>query len=342
MAKPLKLLIALLVTIPLQAVAQENAALVRARQAYEALDYRNAIVSVRRALGQQLTGGELVEAYEMLGFMYGAFGRDSAEQAVESFRNLIILDPDREPDARRVSPTITQMYASALGQVLVVRKVSIDSASFVAGQGMVPLRFDVSQPADIRVRAVGNGLDIAVDSQSVAGAGGVFWSPVLEDGSPVPPGQYQLVVEAFARPEQYASQIMVEIRHGAVDTLEHVSSLIGYDFQAELEYPGRNWQPLGLASIYTAIASAAALALENSGLGSPQREEIAGVGAAVLLTGFIMSLRKPDPRPVPANIRYNELLRQQIAQENARRAAENEVRRMQVQLTVLPLVARSQ
>lgn len=342
MVKPLRFLIALLVTIPLQAVAQENAALVRARQAYEALDYRNAIVSVRRALGQQLTGGELVEAYEMLGFMYGAFGRDSAEQAVESFRNLIILDPDREPDARRVSPTITQMYASALGQVLVVRKVSIDSASFVAGQGMVPLRFDVSQPAEIRVRAVGNGLDIPVDSQSVAGAGGVFWSPVLEDGSPVPPGQYQLVVEAFARPEQYASQIMVEIRHGAVDTLEHVSRLAGYEFQAELEYPGRNWRPLGLASIYTAIASATSLALENSGLGSPPREEIAGVGAAVLLTGFIMSLRKPDPRPVPANIRYNELLRQQIAQENARRAAENEVRRMQVQLTVLPLVVRSQ
>ncbi len=82
--------------------------------------------------------------------------------------------------------------------------------------------------------------------------------------------------------------------------------------------------------------------MENSGLGSPPREEIAGVSAAVLLTGFIMSLRKPDPRPVPANIRYNELLWQQIARENARRAAENEVRRMQVQLTVLPLVARSQ
>ncbi len=323
-----------------EAAAQENGALQRGREAYGALDYRTAIASVRRALGQQPTASELVESYELLGFMYSAL--DSNTQAVDAFRNLIILDPEREPDPRSVSPQITSLYASALGQVLVVRKVSIDSASFVAGQGMVPLRFDVSQPADVRVRAVGNGLDIPVDSQSVAGAGGVLWSPVLEDGSPVPPGQYQLVVEAFARPEQYASQVMVEIRHGAVDTLEHVSSLVGYEFQAELAFPGRNWRPLGLASIYTAIASAAALALENSGLGSPPREEIASVGAAVLLTGFIMSLRKPDPQPVPANIRYNELLRQQIARENARRAAENEVRRMQVQLTVLPLVARSQ
>ena len=338
--KPSKFLIVMLVMLPLQAAAQENGALVQARQAYEDFDYRNAIQLAQRALGQQLTGGELVEAYEMLGFMYAALG--STEEAVESFRNLIILDPDREPDAQRVSPSITQMYALALGQVLVVRKVGIDSASFVAGQGMVPLRFDVSQPADVRVRAVGEGLDIPVDSLSVAGAGGVFWSPVLEDGSPVPPGQYQLVIEAFARPEQYASQIMVEIRHGAVDTLEHVSSLVGYEFQEELEFPGRNWRPLGLASIYTAIASAASVALENSGLGSPPREEIASVSAVVLLTGFIMSLRKPDPRPVPANIRYNELLRQQIALANARTATENDVRRMQVQLTVLPLVAGSQ
>ena len=338
--KPTALLVVGLMVLPLQAAAQENGALVQARQAYEDLDYRTAIQLAQRAVGQQLTSGELVEAYEMLGFMYAALG--STEEAVASFRNLIILDPNREPDAQRVSPTITQMYAVALAQVLVVRKVGIDSASFVAGQGMVPLRFDVSQPADVRVRAVGEGLDIPVDSLSVAGVGGVFWSPVLEDGTPVPPGQYQLVVEAFARPEQYASQIMVEIRHGTVDTLEHVSSLPGYEFQEELEYPGRNWRPLGMAAIYTAIATAASLALENSGLGSPPREEIAVVSAAVLLTGFVMSLRKPDPRPVPANIRYNELLRQQIAQENARRAAENEVRRMQVQLTVLPLIARSQ
>ncbi len=338
--KPTAVLVVGLMVLPLQAAAQENGALVQARQAYEDLDYRTAIQLAQRAVGQQLTSGELVEAYEMLGFMYAALG--STEEAVASFRNLIILDPNREPDAQRVSPTITQMYAVALAQVLVVRKVGIDSASFVAGQGMVPLRFDVSQPADVRVRAVGEGLDIPVDSLSVAGAGGVFWSPVLEDGTPVPPGQYQLVVEAFARPEQYASQIMVEIRHGTVDTLEHVSSLPGYEFQEELEYPGRNWRPLGMAAIYTAIATAASLALENSGLGSPPRAEIAAVSAAVLLTGFVMSLRKPDPRPVPANIRYNELLRQQIVQENARRAAENEVRRMQVQLTVLPLIARSQ
>lgn len=337
--KLLTVLIVTLVVLPLKAAAQENAALVRARQAYENLDYQTAIQQARRALGQQLAGDELVETYEMLGFMYAALG--SQEEAVESFRNLIMLDPDREPDQQRVSPSIIQMYATALGQVLVVRKVGIDSVSFVQGNGRVPLRFDVSQPAAVRVRAVGNGLDLLIDSLSAAGAAGVFWSPVLEDGTPVPPGRYQLVVEAFARPEQYASQVVVEVRHGTVDTLEHISSLPGYDFQHEIEFPGRNWRPLGLAALYTAVASAASLAMESSGLGSPPREEIAGVGAAVLLTGFIMSIKKPDARAVPANIRYNELLREQITQRNADIGRQNAVRRRQVELTVVPVTGGS-
>ncbi len=340
MLRKLALLAVLLGFHPWQAVAQENAALLRAREAYNALDYRAAIAAAQRALGQQLSGAELVEVYELLGFMYGAL--DSSSLAVEAFRNLIILDPEREPDPGRVSPTITSLYASALGQVLVVRKVGIDSVSFVEGNGRVPLRFDVSQPAAVRVRAVGNGLDLLIDSLSAAGAAGVFWSPVLEDGTPVPAGRYQLVVEAFARPEQYASQVVVEVRHGTVDTLEHISRLPGYDFQDEIEFPSRNWRPLGLAALYTAVASAASLALENSGLGSPPRGEIAGVGAAVLLTGFIMSIKKPDARAVPANIRYNELLREQIAQRNADIARQNAVRRRQVELTVVPVTGGSQ
>ncbi len=338
--KLLTFLIVMLVMLPLKAAAQENAALVRARQAYENLDYQAAIQLAQRALGQQLAVHELVETYEMLGSMYAALG--SQEEAVESFRNLIMLDPDREPDQQRVSPSIIQMYATALGQVLVVRKVGVDSVSFVQGNGRVPLRFDVSQPAAVRVRAVGNGLDLLIDSLSAAGPAGVFWSPVLEDGTPVPPGRYQLVVEAFARPEQYASQVVVEVRHGTVDTLEHIASLPGYDFQDEIEFPSRNWRPLGLAALYTAVASAASLALENSGLGSPPREEIASVGAAVLVTGFIMSIKKPDARAVPANIRYNELLREQIAQRNADIARQNAIRRRQVELTVVPVTGGSQ
>lgn len=319
--------------------AQENAALAVAKRAYADLDYGRAIAAAQGALEQRVTRVERVEAYELLGLTYGAL--DSTRQAVAAFRELIFLAPDREPDPIRVSPRITSLYASALGQVLVVRKVRVDSVSFVAGSGRVPLRFDVSRPAEVVVNAAGNDLDGRVDSLSVAAEGGVFWSALGSDGIPVPPGRYQLIIEASAARDQYASQVVVEVRHGEVDTLAHLTSVPGYTLQGESEIPGRNWKPLGLAALYTAIASGASVALENSGLGSPPRREIGAVSFAVLFTGFVMSLKKPDARPVPANILYNQLLREELARRNAEIARQNEVRRRQVMVTVVPALGDS-
>lgn len=335
-----RLLAAFAVTWPTTSSAQENAALVAAKQAYEALDYQIAITQAQRALESRLSTIERVEAYELLGFTYAAL--DSTRQAVDAFREMIFLAPDRELDPDVVSPRITSLYASALGQVLVIRNVRVDSSSFVAGNGRVPLQFDVSRPAEVVIRAVGEGIDMRVDSVSVGALGGVFWPAMDELGTPVPPGSYQLLIQASAGRDEYASQIVVEVHHGDVDTLPHVTSLEGYAFLDELEYPGRNWRPLGMAALYTAVASAASLALENSGLGSPPREEIGGVSGIVLLTGLVMSIKKPDPRPVPANIEYNRLLRDQIAERNVQIARENEVRRSQVQLTVVPVAEGGQ
>jgi hypothetical protein len=56
-----------------------------------------------------------------------------------------------------------------------------------------------------------------------------------------------------------------------------------------------------------------------------------------LITGFVMTLRKPAPRAAEANILYNRLLRDQIARRNQDIAKENVARHQQVQLTVVPL-----
>ena len=47
-----------------------------------------------------------------------------------------------------------------------------------------------------------------------------------------------------------------------------------------------------------------------------------------------LSLRRPDPRPVPAAIRYNELVDQTLADRNAAIALENVERRRRVRLTI--------
>jgi hypothetical protein len=50
--------------------------------------------------------------------------------------------------------------------------------------------------------------------------------------------------------------------------------------------------------------------------------------------GLLASLKRPAPVPAPANIRYNALVREQLARRNAELATQNAARQRQVQLTI--------
>ncbi len=316
--------------------AQEHPLVRRARQAYDALDFSASIGNARAALQQQLTREDRILAYELLGFSYGAV--DSTRRAVEAFRQLIFLDPNREPDVERVSPRITSLYASALGQVLVVRRVMVDSTSFIAGQGFVPVRFEVTRASRAVTRVIGGGLDLVIDSALVvAGETQVLWDPVTVSGEPVAPGTYQVIVTVFEGSNQFGAPLGLSLTHSPVDTLAHLTSLPGYTEQPEYETPGRSWQPLGIALLYTGLAAGAAVALENPNLEVGERKELAGVSLLTLIAGVALSLKKPDPVPVEANILYNQLLREELARRNADIAQQNAERRRQVMLTVVPL-----
>lgn len=329
---PLLLLVMLLAP---PVFAQGHPVLQRARGRFESLDFAAAITLARQALRDDLGRQDRILAYELLGFAYGAM--DSTRQAVDAFRELIFLDPDRAPDPDRVSPRITSLYASALGQVLVVRSIRADSSTFVAGSGSAQLRFEVSRPAQVVVRAAGPGGEmVVVDSQAVAGEGLTEWRALTATGEPASPGRYRLIVEATAGRDQFAGVTTVEVRHAPVDTVAHLTALPGYAELPETEVPPRSWRPLGLATLYTGVATGAALALENTTLGSGARREIVTVSIATLLAGFVLSLKHPEPQPVPANIRYNQLLREQLARRNQEIARENAARREQVSLTIVP------
>ena len=122
-------------------------------------------LSIRALAKPNLPVADRIVAYELLGFTYGVL--DSNVQAVDAFRSLIFLDPDREPDAIRVTPRITSLYASALGQVLVVRGVRIDSSTFIGGSTALPVRFSLSRPGSVVMRVQGEGHRARVDSIGV-------------------------------------------------------------------------------------------------------------------------------------------------------------------------------
>jgi len=312
----------------------QNATLRRAQQAYDNLEYRQVVSLARAALRERLTGPERARAYELLGFTYGAL--DSILKAVDAFKQVVLIDPERQLDPNRVSPKAYSAFDVALRQVLLVRQLRVDSASFVGGRGAVPIRFTVTQPARVVTRAIGGG-SYVIDSGAWNGQVNLSWPARLANGDPVPAGNYTVVVEARLGQNTFSAAQPIRVSHGSVDTLQALTSLPGYQYLPETEVPPQSWRPLGLAFLYTGGALIGTLGLESSSLGSSSKRELAVVGGAALVTGFVMTLRKPAPRPAAANILYNRLLRDQIARRNQDIAKENVARRQQVQLTLVPL-----
>jgi len=129
----------------------------------------------------------------------------------------------------------------------------------------------------------------------------------------------------------------VRITHGQVDTLPWLDKLPGYDYLPETEFPPQSGRPLAQALMYGGAAIGGTVVLRNSDLGSGGTGPALAVGAGALISGFIMSLKKPAAQPARANLLYNRLLREQLARRNADIARENQTRRQQVRMTVAPV-----
>jgi hypothetical protein len=323
---------AMLFLTPVALAAQESAILRRASAAYRDLEYGEAISLCKQALRERLRGTEQERAYEILGFSLAAL--DSARQATDAFAQLVLLSPDRELDPARVSPKITSLFALARAHVLVVRRFEMDSARIVAGVQFVPISFTVTRAARVRARIVGGGREALLDSSRVEGTVRLQWNGMMADGLPPTSGAYRLVVEANAGRDSYAASFPLRIDAGAVDTVAHLTSLEGYDLLPETVIPPRNWRPLALASLAAGVVAGTSLALENSRLGGGSGRELLSVSVGTVTLGLLASLKRPAPVPAPANIRYNALVREQLARRNAELASQNIARRRQVQLTI--------
>jgi len=313
----------------------QNPTLRRAQQAFDNLDYRQALSGGRAALRERLSGFERARAYELLGFTYS--GMDSILKAVDAFKQVVLIEPERTLDPNRTSPKALSAFQVALTQVLVVRQLVVDSVTFVGGQGVVPIRYTVTQPARVVTRVLAGSTSLRIDSTVANGQVNLRWPARLPNGDPVPAGNYTVIVEAAVGQNSFSTSQPIRVAHGTVDTVAHLTSLPGYTYLPETEVPPKSWRPMGLALVYTGVALAGTSALSNGDLGSASLRESGAIGAGIVLAGFIMTLKKPAPQPARGNILYNSLLREQIARRNAEIAQENTRRRQQVALTVAPV-----
>ncbi|HKC39024.1 MAG TPA: hypothetical protein VKC15_05740 [Gemmatimonadales bacterium] len=331
----------LLLAVPLicpalAAQTVQNATLRRAQQAFDNLDYRQALTLGQASLRERLTGFERARAYEMLGFTYS--GMDSILKAVDAFKQVVLIEPERELDPNRTSPKALSAFQVALTQILVIRQLRVDSVDFIGGQGAVGIRYTVTQPSRVVTRVTGGTLgSVRIDSTVANGQVNIRWPARMPNGDPVPAGNYNVVVDATIGQNSFSASQPIRITHGAVDTLAHLTSLPGYTYLPETEVPPKSWRPLGLAFVYTGVALAGTSALSNGKLGSASMREGGAIGGGILLAGFIMTLKKPAPQAARGNILYNSLLREQISRRNVEIAQENTRRRQQVAMGVVPM-----
>ncbi len=316
------------------AAAQDNEVLRRAVRAYDDLRYADAVVLGRRAVAERLTASEQRRAWELLAFSHASL--DSVRLAVDAFKQLLVLDPDRELDARRISPKITSAFTAALAQILVVRGLTADTVTLVAGQDSMPIAFEVTRTARVVTRLVSPTGSFPIDSALHEGNVVLSWNGLVGNAPP-PDGGYRLVVEATAGRDHFAVARAIRIASAPVDTLPHLRELPGYTLRPETVTPPRSWRPLGLALLGSAVIAGGAIALENGDLKGGGRREILVATGGVALVGLLATLRRPAPEPADANILYNNLVREQLSRRNAEIAAENAVRRRQVRLTITPL-----
>jgi hypothetical protein len=327
-------LIIQLAAFPSPVVAQDSQTLRQAGEAYSNLAYGEAIALARKAFRERLSRSDQARYYELLGFAYASL--DSTRQATEAFKQVLMLNPDRGLDATRISPKITSSFALALAQVLVLRELRVDSTEFIAGAGSLPISFSVTRTARLHTKIVGPSGEMTVDSALGEGAVRLGWNGLLANGLPPERGTYRVIVQATAGRDSYATALPLSIEVGAVDTLDHLTSLPGYDLLPETVLPPRSWKPVGLALMATSVALGGSLALENSKLGSGGRREILTIGVGAALVGVLATVKRPAPVPAEANILYNSLVREQLARRNSEIVAENAQRRQQVKLGVVP------
>src|SRR5258705_5430402 len=142
-------LVALVLVLPAAGAAQaiQNPTLRRAQQAFDNLDSRQALTIALTSLRERLTGFERARAYEVLGFTYS--GMDSILKAVDAFKQVVLIEPERDLDPNRTSPRALSAFQVALTQILVVRQLRVDSVNFIGGQGAVGIGYTVTQPSRV-------------------------------------------------------------------------------------------------------------------------------------------------------------------------------------------------
>ncbi|HXZ74989.1 MAG TPA: hypothetical protein VEH31_29540, partial [Streptosporangiaceae bacterium] len=303
----------ILAIVPFPAAAQTASLLfTEGLRAYQGLDFAAAAQLLRRSLDPEdsvpLAPPDRLRALMYLGT--ADLLRENRDQAVATFRTLLLTDPRYRPDSLVFSPKITRVFAEVLETTKAVGLAGPPEARFPAGEGGLDVRAYATSRHSIEARvssALGNPV-ATVFRGEITDSVTLAWNGLDSTGHAVPPGSYRLVVTSSLVPDQVLRYVTLplEVSTPPVDTLRWPTS----PQPTRSEWDRRFLVPGGLLG--TALAVPAAL-----GAGGARGLRV-GAGLVVAAAGVIAGRPHASTPDRQAQAEWRARLRT-ARQENQRR-----------------------
>lgn len=206
----------ILTLAPIASAAQDaNVLLTEGLRAYQDLDFAAAVQLLRRSLDPADTGA-LTRPDRLRALMYlGAahLFREDRDQAVVTFRHLLLADARYRPDSLVFPPKVTQVFGEVLQTTKAVALAAPPEVRFPAGeQGFLVRAYATSRQtieagvASARGRAIAT-LFRGEISDSVT----LSWNGLDSAGRAVPAGAYQLVIASSLVPGRVLRRVSLPL-----------------------------------------------------------------------------------------------------------------------------------
>ena len=306
-------------------------------RAYKDLEFDLAASLLRRDLAKVTVAGAPIAA-RAEGLVYlGAADlfRGRRDSAAAVFRRLVMLDPRYRPSQLVFPPEVTSLFDGVRLQTKTVTVEVPRDTTIVPGPGALGIRIIASsfQTVDVTLRyedgapfralyagPIGDSLNVQWDALDAAGALPPVNRVLLRVASRAPTGELAGIV-----------QIPLDVQLLRPDTLPWPAPPTSSEYLPERAKGG----PAGRALLGGVFLSGAVAALPAivGGSDTPSGPRIAVAGTIGLagLVGFV--LHRPG-RPLPANVRANQALRDAWQRRIATTTADNARRRRDVRVAL--------
>ena len=219
--------ICLLLALPTRPSAAQDASLLLAEglRAYQGLDFAAATQLLRRSLDTAdlapLASPDRLQALMYLGA--ANLLQEDRDQAVATFRTLLLADPRYRPDSLVFAPKITQVFAEVLQTTKAVGLAAPAEARFPAGEDGLNVRaYATSRHSIVAWVSSARGSPIATLFRGeITDSATLSWNGLDSAGRAVPAGPYRLVVTSSLAPGQVLRHVSIplELSLLAADTL---------------------------------------------------------------------------------------------------------------------------